>query len=125
MGTERNRIKSRAKAVQITCFWLPSIYPTQLHRKGLVSELSENLGAIFSQEGLLAPQTPNCLASPFSKFTFYPWTIEFQFLLGRMFVMQSMQVSMELDCSIIAFPSEHTQLIDWSLSPFFFSPFLF
>lgn len=112
--------------VQITCSWLSSIRPTQLHRKGLVSGLSENLGTIFSQNGLLAPWTPNCLASSFSKFTFHPWTIEFQFLLRRIFVMQSMQVSMELDCSIIAFPSEHMQLIDWSLSFFLnFFPFLF
>lgn len=112
--------------VQITCSWLSSIRPTQLHRKGLMSGLSENLGMIFSQNRLLAPWTPNCLASSFSKFTFHPWTIEFQFLLWRIFVMQSMQVSMELDCSIIAFPSEHMQLIDWSPSFFFnFFPFLF
>lgn len=44
---------------------------------------------------------------------------EFQLLLGRIIVMQSIQVSVELDCSITAFPSEHIHFTDWILWLFF------
>lgn len=128
MGTERNRMKSREP-------WLfrslapgfPASIPHSFTGKVSWVGKVKILAWFSARKDPLAPQTQNCLASSFSKFTFHPWTIEFQFLLWRIFFMQSMQVSMELDCSIIAFPSEHMQLIDWSLSFFFFffSPFCF
>lgn len=74
--------------------------------------------SIFSLEGqFMAPQTPNCLASSVSWLSLHG--LEFQLLPGRIIVMQSIEFSMELDCSIIAFPSEHMQLIDWILWLFF------
>lgn len=44
---------------------------------------------------------------------------EFQLLPGRIVVIQSIQVSVELDCSITAFPSEHIHFTDWILWLFF------